>query len=233
MKKTLISILSVALLFGFYLNVKAESCIGNATWEEKIVNGRLDGKCVCNIKDGKEYPSCTPASSAGTPNLSAKMHGCDASGGSWGYEACNCPSGKTLQQDSSYWGWSCLSSGGGTGGGSTGGGGTGGGSTGGGNTGGGSYEQPTGPGVGGIQIENPIKAKNFEELIDSLVNFLFYVAIVLAPLMIVWGGILFLTSGGDSKKYETGKSVIMYAAIGLFIVMFAKGVISIVRNIIK
>jgi hypothetical protein len=51
--------------------------------------------------------------------------------------------------------------------------------------------------------------------------------------MIVWGGILFLSSGGDSKKYETGKSVIMYAAIGLFIVMFAKGVISIVRNIIK
>jgi len=83
-----------------------------------------------------------------------------------------------------------------------------------------------------IKIESPINATSFEALVGGIVNFLFYIALVLAPLMIIIGAIYLLTSGGDPKKLETGKNIIIYTLIGLGIILLAKGLIAVLKTII-
>jgi len=81
-------------------------------------------------------------------------------------------------------------------------------------------------------IQNPLKACSFQDLIDSIINFIFWVSLVLAPLMIVIAGFYWLTAAGDLKRVETAKKIILWACIGLAIILFAKGLISVIEHIL-
>lgn len=83
-----------------------------------------------------------------------------------------------------------------------------------------------------ITIANPLTATSFEALIDSTVNFIFYLAVALAPLMIVAGAFFLLTSGGDPNKTKTGKDIILYTFIGLLIVLLAKALIAMLKDVL-
>lgn len=83
-----------------------------------------------------------------------------------------------------------------------------------------------------ITIENPLKAKTFEELTGNIINFIFYIAIAIAPLMIIIGAFYILTAGGDEKRVTIGKNIITYTLIGLAIVMLAKGIVAVIKQII-
>lgn len=85
---------------------------------------------------------------------------------------------------------------------------------------------------GQICIDNPIKATSFEELIDSIINFLFVAVLALSSLMIVIAGYYFVTASGDPKKIEAAKKIILYTLIGLGIIMFAKAINSILKLVI-
>ena len=91
---------------------------------------------------------------------------------------------------------------------------------------------PTPGPVGIIKIEPPITATSFEALVGGIVNFVFNIALVLAPLMVIIGAIYLLTSAGDPKKIETGKNIILYTLIGLAIILLAKGLIAVLEAII-
>ena len=84
-----------------------------------------------------------------------------------------------------------------------------------------------------ITFENPFKAKSFEELIDAIINFIFWVAMAIVPIMIVVAAFYFLTSGGDPEKIRTAKKIILYTFIGLFIIFLAKGIVAIIKQILE
>jgi len=86
---------------------------------------------------------------------------------------------------------------------------------------------------GDIQINNPITADSFEEIVSNIINFLFTISFVVAPLMIVWAGGLYVTSAGDQKKVETAKNVILYTVAGMIILLFSKGFVAIVNQLLK
>jgi len=88
-------------------------------------------------------------------------------------------------------------------------------------------------GVFADSIVNPLGVTTFKEIIDGLINFIFYIGIVVTPLMIIIAGLYILTAGGDPKKVEQGRHTIIYAMIGLFIILFAKGIISILDYILS
>lgn len=46
--------------------------------------------------------------------------------------------------------------------------------------------------------------------------------------MLIWGGILYTTSSGDSNKVTTAKNTIMYAVIGLVVAIFAYAIVNFV-----
>jgi len=93
---------------------------------------------------------------------------------------------------------------------------------------GGEFECPPGH----ICIENPLEAESFEDLLNSIVNFIFYVGIAIAPIMIMIAAFFFLTAGGDPKRVDTAKQIILWTVIGLAIILLAKGLISVLRQII-
>jgi len=90
-----------------------------------------------------------------------------------------------------------------------------------------------GGGWSGIfEIENPLTATTVTELIDRIINFIWFLAIVFAPIMFLIGGFTFLTSGGDPQKVSKGKTIMIYTAVGLAIVLVAKGIIALLKDIL-
>ena len=85
---------------------------------------------------------------------------------------------------------------------------------------------------GGVVIENPLSSNTLEELIDNILNFIFWVATALAPLMIVIAGFYFITSGGDPAKIQAAKNIILYTVIGYSIILLSKGLILVIKEVL-
>ncbi len=66
----------------------------------------------------------------------------------------------------------------------------------------------------------------------TVTNWVFYIMTIVAVLMIVFGGFTYITAAGDPAKAGKGKSILMFAIIGLAIALIAKLIPSLVRFII-
>ena len=62
-------------------------------------------------------------------------------------------------------------------------------------------------------------------LITKVINFLSLVVGVVAVVMIIVGGFKYITSGGDSGNVTGAKNTILYAIIGIIIVVLAQVII--------
>jgi len=78
----------------------------------------------------------------------------------------------------------------------------------------------------------PFGISSIEDMIDNITKWIFYFAIILAPLFIVIGAVMFVTSGGDAARVTKAKQIIIWACIGLAIILFARGILSLIKNII-
>lgn len=87
-------------------------------------------------------------------------------------------------------------------------------------------------GGGMFAIQNPLKADTFQELIENLIDFVFVIAVAVAPLMILVAGFLFLTAGGAPDKIGRAKQMILWTVIGFAVVMLAKGLIAVLEQIL-
>jgi hypothetical protein len=65
-------------------------------------------------------------------------------------------------------------------------------------------------------------------LIASLIYFVFVVAVILALGFLVWGGIKWLTSGGDKDSVAGARNTIIAAIIGLVIIFLAYAILNFV-----
>ncbi len=78
---------------------------------------------------------------------------------------------------------------------------------------------------------NPLRNKTIGEIIDSLTNFIFYLAIIVAPLIIIVAGFLFTTAAGDAEKIAQAKKIITWTIIGFSIVLFSKGIVALISSL--
>lgn len=83
-----------------------------------------------------------------------------------------------------------------------------------------------------IEIENPLNATSFEAIINNVINFIFGLAVFIAPLMIIIAGGLFITSGGDISKIEQAKKIILWTVVGFAIILLSKGVLGIIKQLL-
>jgi len=86
--------------------------------------------------------------------------------------------------------------------------------------------------VSAVEFQNPLEYETFGELIDAIIKFIFYIAVVVTPLMIIIGAFYILTAAGDPKKIGTGKNVIIYTLVGLAIILLARGLIAMIESLI-
>ena len=83
-----------------------------------------------------------------------------------------------------------------------------------------------------IRIENPLTATSFEMIIDNVIDFVFKIAIILAPLMVIVGGFLLVTAGGNLNQVGRAKSLLLWTAIGFLVVLLSKGILAIINQIL-
>jgi len=84
-----------------------------------------------------------------------------------------------------------------------------------------------------VRIENPLQAKNFWELIDKIVDFIFNISLWIAPTIIIVAGYYFITAMGQPEKIITAKKIIIWTLIVLVIVFSAKGLIKLFQDIFE
>lgn len=67
-------------------------------------------------------------------------------------------------------------------------------------------------------------------LISNIITILFIVAVLLAIAFLVYGGIKWITSGGDKGKVEAARGTIVAALVGLVLVFLSYFVINLVAQ---
>lgn len=58
---------------------------------------------------------------------------------------------------------------------------------------------------------------------------LFFIG-ALAFVFVIWGGILFVTSGGDAEKTTKARNTLLYAIIGIIVVVLAYAIVTWASN---
>ena len=67
-------------------------------------------------------------------------------------------------------------------------------------------------------------------IVSTIINFILAIVGVIAVFMIIFGGIQYSTSAGDSGKVKKAKDTILYGIIGLVIALLAAAIVNFVLN---
>ena len=82
----------------------------------------------------------------------------------------------------------------------------------------------------------PANVFNLPEDIDqgiiNLTNWLLWFVTALSVLAIIWGGINYVGSSGDTAKADLSKKIIYYALIGLIVAGFAYAIMRVITTVI-
>ena len=73
---------------------------------------------------------------------------------------------------------------------------------------------------------------DFNQSIKNTTDWILGFVGMIAVLMLIWGGINYLTSAGDEDKARTGKKTITYALIGLVVAGIAYAIVDVIITVI-
>ncbi len=76
----------------------------------------------------------------------------------------------------------------------------------------------------------PVELVGDDGIIQRFTSIALYVIGAISVIMLIWGGLRYILSGGDSKKITDAKNTILYAIIGLIIAFLAYAIIRFVLN---
>ena len=66
------------------------------------------------------------------------------------------------------------------------------------------------------------------DLAKDFVNIMLFAVGILAVIMLIWGGIRYTTSAGDSNKVQAAKNTVLYAIVGLVVAILAYAIVNMV-----
>ena len=67
-------------------------------------------------------------------------------------------------------------------------------------------------------------------IFSTISNILIFLVGAIAVIMLIWGGLQYVISAGDSKRVESAKSTILYAIIGIVIAILAFAIVNFVTG---
>lgn len=76
------------------------------------------------------------------------------------------------------------------------------------------------------ETDNPIAGNS--GLINKIANLVSLVAGVVAVIVIIIGGLMMVLSGGDSQKFANGRNTVIYALVGVVLIVVARGIVAFV-----
>lgn len=72
-----------------------------------------------------------------------------------------------------------------------------------------------------VELPNPIACNDATCLIGQVVRYILGTIAVIATLMFVWGGVMMLTSGGNADQVKRAKETLVWAAIGVVVILLS------------
>lgn len=69
------------------------------------------------------------------------------------------------------------------------------------------------------------------EILTNVGNWIFFIGLLIVPIMIIIGAAIFLTAGGDPNRMGTAKKIFLWTGVGLVLIVMAKGVFTVLRSI--
>jgi cytochrome bd-type quinol oxidase subunit 2 len=83
--------------------------------------------------------------------------------------------------------------------------------------------------IGGNAVDCPVDAtgtgQKLNHILTLVINIFSLIVGVVAVIMIIIGGLRYITSGGESSNVSTAKNTIIYAIVGLVIVALAQFIV--------
>ena len=83
-----------------------------------------------------------------------------------------------------------------------------------------------------VELPNPLGLKTIIELLDRIMGFIFIMSIPVATIMLMYAGFQYITSAGNPKNIPAISKMIQYTLIGFFVVLAARGIISVVQSVL-
>ncbi|MCK4919133.1 MAG: hypothetical protein KAS01_01985 [Candidatus Pacebacteria bacterium] len=83
-----------------------------------------------------------------------------------------------------------------------------------------------------VNIANPIQTSDFSVLVGNVLQWVLSVAGSVSLLMLVAGGIMYVTSAGDEQKIATSKKLITWTIFGLMVVLASYSIIVVLDSIL-
>jgi hypothetical protein len=77
------------------------------------------------------------------------------------------------------------------------------------------------------------ETKTITDLIRNILEILSWIAGIAAVIMIVISGLKYITSGGDASAISSAKSTLIYALVGVVVVLLAQSIVIFVINRVK
>jgi len=84
----------------------------------------------------------------------------------------------------------------------------------------------------GVEFVNPIDKDTVEEVITGIVDWVYKMALIVAPLMITVGAFYLITAAGDPERVNTGKKIITWTMIGIAVVLLATSVKLVIESLL-
>jgi len=86
----------------------------------------------------------------------------------------------------------------------------------------------------GVTIPNPLNGVNsFGDLLLRIAGGVGTVVASIGTIMIIWAGILYLTSAGSPEKMTKAKTALTYAIIGIVVGLAATAIVQIIEQILR
>ncbi len=69
---------------------------------------------------------------------------------------------------------------------------------------------------------------NAKNITGTVIKVLMYIAGILAVIMVIYAGFLYVTSAGDSGKVQKAKTALIYAVVGIVVAVLAYAIVAFV-----
>jgi len=69
-------------------------------------------------------------------------------------------------------------------------------------------------------------------ILENIGNWVFFMGLLIVPVMVIVGAAIFLTAGGDPNKMGTAKKIFLWTGVGFILIVMAKGVFTVLRSIL-
>ena len=78
-----------------------------------------------------------------------------------------------------------------------------------------------------------IEGMGFMDVLGNILNWILILAGAIAVIYLVYGGILYITAGGDAEKATKGRTAVINAVIGIVIILLALLIVTWVVDIVE